>query len=284
MDVIQEIFKAIHFDANIYLHSAFCAPWDVSSNSSEHSSFHVIAYGNCQLHTVDGTVQQLNAGDLVFFPRNTSHQLINPDLNEQVSTTLICGQLVFTQQNNPILEALPDVVHIKANEMDRCPGFKNLFHHIVNEAEGDASGRQLVLDKLAEVLFIYIIRHHIQTSSGKDTTRGLLCGLSHPQLAMALVAFHSQLDHPWTLAGLAEQAAMSRSKFATVFNERLGMTALAYMTHWRMEHARNLLSSGRQSVYQVALSAGYQSEAAFIKVFKKHSQMTPGQYRRHHQR
>jgi len=281
MDVVQEIFKAIHFDANIYLHSEFCAPWGVSPEPTNNSSFHVIAYGNCQLQMDHLQPIHLNAGDLIFFPRNCPHQLISPESNNESSTTLICGQLTFSHINNPILDALPDVLHIKANEMEHCRGFKGLFQQIVTEAENQDDGRQLVLDKLAEVMFIYIIRYHITSAQDSHVYKtGLLYGLSHPQLAHALVAFHAAPDYAWSLAELANKAAMSRSKFAALFSKMVGMTALQYMTHWRMEHARHLLISENTSVWQVALSSGYQSEAAFIKVFKKQYGMTPGQFRK----
>ena len=89
MDVVNEIFKSIHFDANIYLHSEFCSPWGVESSHPGLSSFHVIAYGNCQLHIEGQTPIFLSAGDLIFFSRNTPHQLLNSEENNDLSPNLI---------------------------------------------------------------------------------------------------------------------------------------------------------------------------------------------------
>ncbi len=279
MNVIDEIFKSIAFDANIYLHSEFCSPWGVPSSNPGLSSFHVIAYGNCQLEIEGKETIHLSAGDLIFFSRNTPHKLINPDQHNNISTTLICGHLSFSNNKNPILMALPRMLHIKANEMDQ--GFKTLFQQIVSEAESSRDGRQLVLDKLAEILFICVVRFYICSDRLKYSQKtGLLKGLTDPNISQALIAFHQNMDQAWNLETLAQQASISRSKFASRFNELLGVTPLKYMTYWRMQQAKLLLKSTNQSIFNIALACGYQSEAAFIKVFKKQFNVTPGQSRK----
>ncbi len=281
MNVIDQIFKAISFDANIYLHSEFCSPWGVESNNPGLSSFHVIAYGNCQLEIEGKEPIYLSAGDLIFFARNTPHKLINPDERNNISTTLICGHLSFNNNKNPVLMALPRLLHIKASEMDRASWFKSLFQQIVSEAENKTDGRQLVLDKLAEILFIYIVRFYINSDKMKYSQKtGILKGLTDPHISRALVAFHQGLDQSWSLETLAKQALVSRSKFAASFNQLLGVTPLKYMTYWRMQEAKQLLKNTSKPIYTIALDCGYQSEAAFIKVFKKHFNQTPGQTRR----
>ncbi len=280
MDIIHSIFRSIKFDASIYLHSEFCSPWGVEANNPGLSSFHVIAYGNCELHIENKPVIYLSAGDLIFFAQNTPHRLINPNEDVEVSTTLICGNLSFDNRNNPILMGLPRYLHIKANAMDKYPWLKSLFQQIINEAENNGDGRQLVLDKLAEILFIYIVRYYLNSDSHQASKKhGVLKGLSDPAIARSLLAFHGNLDQAWTLDTLAEQALISRSKFANRFSELLGVTPLKYMTYWRMQQAKHMLESTSESVYSVALSCGYQSEASFIKVFKKHFGITPGKAR-----
>lgn len=281
MNVIDEIFKLISFDANIYLHSEFCSPWGVESSNPGLSSFHVIAYGNCQLE-IDGQEKiHLSAGDLIFFAKNTPHKLINPDKTNNISTTLICGHLSFDNNKNPILMALPRLLHIKANEMDRANWFKALFQQIITEAENTTDGRQLVLDKLAEILFIYIVRFYLNSDILKRSVKtGILKGLTDPNISKALIAFHKNIDQAWNLDNLAAQALVSRSKFAANFNDLLGVTPLKYMTYWRMQHAKQLLKTTSDSIYSIALACGYRSEAAFIKVFKKHFKQTPGQVRK----
>jgi len=50
--------------------------------------------------------------------------------------------------------------------------------------------------------------------------------------------------------------------------------------NWRMQLAANHLSSGTDSVAEIADRVGYKSEAAFSRAFKKAVGTPPGQWRR----
>ena len=58
------------------------------------------------------------------------------------------------------------------------------------------------------------------------------------------------------------------------------MAPLALLTTLRMELASRLLAQGEQDAASVGEAVGYQSEAAFSRVFARHAGMTPGRYRR----
>lgn len=281
MDVIDHLFKSIYFDANIYLHSEFCSPWNMEADNPKLSSFHVVAYGNCVLAIEDKAMLHLNAGDLIFFPRNIKHHMFNSDEEAKISTTLICGKLNFGEINNPVLDALPEIVHIKAHEMDKFPWLKSLFQQIINEAEFGAEGSQIILDKLAEILFIYIVRYYLKCDSNESANkRGLLAGLADKQLCRALTAMHKDLSKTWTVESLAERSAMSRSSFSNKFNLLIGSTPLQYLTRLRMQCAHQKLLRSKESIISIALTHGYQSEAAFSKVFKKYYGISPGKTRK----
>ncbi|MBL4660616.1 MAG: AraC family transcriptional regulator [Alcanivoracaceae bacterium] len=281
MDVVDHLFKSIYFDANIYLHSEFCSPWNMEADNPRLSSFHVIAYGNCSLSIEGKNELYLNAGDLIFFPRNIRHHMFNDNEEAMISTTLICGKLDFGEINNPVLDALPEIIHIKANEMDKYPWLKSLFQQIINEAEFGTEGSQIILDKLAEILFIYIVRYYIKSDQNDSANKqGLLLGLADKQICKVLMAMHEDLSLAWTVESLAEQSAMSRSSFSNKFSLLIGNTPLQYLTHLRMQCAHQKLLNSNESIISIALTHGYQSEAAFSKVFKKHYGLSPGKARK----
>ncbi len=58
------------------------------------------------------------------------------------------------------------------------------------------------------------------------------------------------------------------------------MTPMEYITHWRMQIARKLLAETTSPIIEIAEGVGYQSEAAFGRVFKKHFERGPATYRR----
>jgi len=89
-------------------------------------------------------------------------------------------------------------------------------------------------------------------------------------------------DLAYTIAveELARVAAQSRSTFADRFQRLVGIAPLQYLTRWRMRCAHEWLTSGGGSVASIAERCGYDSEAAFAKVFKRFTGVGPGAARR----
>jgi AraC-like DNA-binding protein len=89
---------------------------------------------------------------------------------------------------------------------------------------------------------------------------------------------HDNPEHRWTLQELAERVGMSRSIFALKFKETVGETPMEYLTRWRMLLAGDKLKTGGNSLSDIALSLGYESESAFGKAFKRVMGCSPKQY------
>ncbi len=96
----------------------------------------------------------------------------------------------------------------------------------------------------------------------------------------ALALLHRDPARAWSLAELANEAGTSRSVLTERFTRLLGQPPLAYLTSWRLQLAAWLLETTDQKVLRVALDVGYESEAAFIRAFKRQFGMPPAQFRR----
>lgn len=92
-----------------------------------------------------------------------------------------------------------------------------------------------------------------------------------------LVAFENPA-HRWTLDALAGRAGMSRSVFAQQFREKVGETAIAYLTRWRMMLASERLATTESPLAQIARSLGYENEDAFNTAFKRLMGCSPRRY------
>ncbi|HAT88100.1 MAG TPA: AraC family transcriptional regulator, partial [Rhizobiales bacterium] len=75
-------------------------------------------------------------------------------------------------------------------------------------------------------------------------------------------------------------AGMSRTSFAVLFQKKMAMTPMEYVTAWRIEIAKKLLVHPRNSLTDAAEGAGYASDSAFARVFKKETGMTPAGFRK----
>ena len=134
-----------------------------------------------------------------------------------------------------------------------------------------------MVHRLSEVLFIQAVRVWAEQQAVQT---GLMAALADPSLGRSLAAIHERPAHPWTLAALSREARLSRSVFAERFHRVVGFTPIQYLSFWRIQQARGLLAQQNWSLEVVAERVGYESPAAFSRVFKKWAGNSPGAYRR----
>jgi AraC-like DNA-binding protein len=175
----------------------------------------------------------------------------------------------------PITQLLPSFILIKA-EHARTLALHDTMRALASEMAEQVPGSEIVANRLAEVLFIQILRAHI--ASGPERNKGWLRAIFDPQMGIALSAIHDSVNTPWTVESLAQAAGMSRSAFAARFKELLGQTPLEYVTEWRMQKAMQLLQQRDKKLIDVARLVGYESDAAFSKAFKRVVGANPSEY------
>ena len=111
-------------------------------------------------------------------------------------------------------------------------------------------------------------------------SRGYLAALADPHIGEALNLIHTEEEARWTVESLSKAVAMGGTTFTQKFAELVGLTPKAYLTNTRLLNSRGKLQSSNESTLSIAEGAGYASEAAFSKAFKKHFNSTPGEIRK----
>lgn len=286
-DALTSIFQAYQLRAGIYAAPQFCGQWQVSTTGHRRAAFHVVGEGACWLHVEQAEPQRLSAGDVVVFPHDHWHMLASDDrlVGQQAfggydgsapPVTLLCGFFEFQAgDKNPVLDALPPMIVVRRT--DENAHLPVLCRLLLAEVQDGRPGTRMVLDKLADALFVMVIRHFLNTLPVQS---GLLAGMADPRLRKALEQMHAAPATHWTLESLAQVAGMSRASFAQHFAERVGQTPMEYLTRWRMVQAELRLRNPSVSVAQVASESGYETEAAFRKAFKRVHGIGPGTLRR----
>jgi AraC-like DNA-binding protein len=294
MDALSNILSLLNLRASVYFHSSFCGSWSIDGANDYRATFHLIARGNCWLHLPDlDRIIVLRGGDLIVFPRDIRHSISSSQTPEQAgmstaqgaqpdtdepTTSLICGYFDFdSPQTNPILDTIPDLIHIRNEDPARTSMLDSILRFITSETQSAQPGADVVVDKLSEILFIHVIRAYLQQSGVKT---GLLAALSDTKLGRVIRAVHEDPAFNWSVSNLAEKAGMSRSAFASHFQTIAGITPMQYVSNWRMQTAFEKLRTGKDSVARIAEQSGYQTEASFRKAFKKQMGIGPGAVRR----
>ena len=194
-------------------------------------------------------------------------------------TTIISGWFRFGQTSvKPLKRLLPELILVKADQAQTLALHATL-QLLASEMAEPAPGSEVMVNRLADILFIQCVRAHIASSS-ETCKSGWLRAIFDPKIGAALKAMHEKVENPWTVETLAAAAGMSRSAFALRFKELLGETPLEYLTNWRMYKATGLLQEDDRKLFEVAKSVGYDSDAAFSKAFKRVLGVAPREYRR----
>jgi len=316
MDVLSDVLATVRLTGAIFFDSTFRSAWvaeapkasivagRVMPNSQYVFYFHTLLEGSCWAELTDGSVDpiHLQAGDVVAFPMDDAHVLCStigmraePDLAMYVhpidhqlpyvvnqgsgadSCHFVCGYLgCDVRPYNPFIKSLPRVLHGRAAASQGW--LSHLVRHAVSETDRRNAGGETVLAKLAELLFIEVIRQHIDGLP--MDSRGWLSGLRHPQISHALKLIHGRPAEDWSIERLAREVGLSRSVFADRFTHFAGVTPMQYVARWRMQLAARRLETPGISVAQVGAEVGYESEAAFNRAFKKIVGTPPGSWRR----
>jgi AraC-like DNA-binding protein len=274
--------------------------------------YHVVASGTCWAALTDGPSVRLAAGDVVMFPHGDAHVVssgpgmrgaIDLDWFAQVAgerwpvqvtydgldvsrapappsgadATIVCGFLgCDLQPFNPLIEALPRMLHLRAGSDDAW--IAQFAQQAISESRAQRPGGEAMLARLSEMMFVDAVRRYADTLP--EQSAGWLAGLRDRFVGKALALVHEKPAHDWTIDELGRGVGLSRSALHERFVQLLGVAPMQYLAQWRMQTAARLLLETRSTVAAIALDVGYDSEAAFARAFKRFVGKPPAAWRR----
>jgi AraC-like DNA-binding protein len=312
--VLSDVLRAVRLTGAVYFDFNLTAPWIVEAPASRDIvdrvmpgaerviEYHLIASGDCWGSAVGQAPRRLREGDLIVFPQGNPHVLSSaPGRRAAVDMTVFTGEtpplpIVYEaggggektrvlccflgcddRPYNPLLGALPDVIHVSSRDSQSAAGWlATLMTMAVKEMTGERPGGGNVLSRLSELMFVETIRAHLAALPGAHT--GWLAGLADPIVSRALGALHAEPHNSWTVERLASAAGVSRSALAERFMAVIGQPPMQYLAAWRMQLASRMLRDGAP-VATAAAAVGYESEASFSRAFKRLAGVPPGAWR-----
>ncbi|MFF5981903.1 helix-turn-helix domain-containing protein [Streptomyces olindensis] len=142
---------------------------------------------------------------------------------------------------------------------------------LVAVAHGSAA-RELALCALEEIVLL--------------TTAGTRPAAPRPGLDPRIRRARELIDAdpgaPHTVRSLAEDVALSPSRFAHLFSRQLGQSPMRALREARLRHAARLLEGTDLPVERVAAASGFASPFHFNRVFRERYGIPPGAYRTRH--
>lgn len=300
MDTLSRLLALHPLRTALEVRCHFAAPWVIDHGAVEPgvAPYHLIVEGNAWLESGDAEPQALQSGDIVVFPHGAGHRIRTEYAELAAPQTVaraehvvaqysnrgdgpvaevLCGQFEFGAAGSRVLlNALPDLIHVRTADREDFAGLRSLIAMLRGESASLRPGAAVVLAQLSSALFALVVRAWLEQAEGRP---GLFALLAERRLQSALQAMLAEPGADWSLEKLAALCHMSRATFARLFGRIAGNTPAAVLQDIRMAQAASLLAKGQASG-EVAAAVGYQSEAAFNRVFKRHFQQAPGAFRR----
>lgn len=303
MDLLSDILESLRLKklkAAIYPKITVTKnSWGIEVSQDNNSQFWRLLKGTCYLKVEGETAIKMKEGEIFFIPHGASHQISGNPENEcvpaaQYGKALRNGAPLFRGNNeetilmgghfemdpsfkHPFINSLPKLMHITAMQSELCFWLNNVAVFMNDEISDEQAGTKVILARLADIIFILIIRAYLNQ---ENIEQGFLMALKDERISSSLKSMHEFPEKEWTIEQLATKAGMSRSLYCKEFKRSVGETPLNYLTNWRIIKSKEFLSATKENISEVAAKVGYQSEAAFNRLFKTKVGVTPAIYRR----
>ncbi|MEY9907835.1 AraC-like DNA-binding protein [Catenulispora sp. MAP12-49] len=189
------------------------------------------------------------------------------------ATVLVTGTYqVLSEICAPLLSALPPLAVLRDGECDTP-----LIPLLADEVARDTPGQDAVLDRLLDLLTVVALRTWLARPDVE--TPAWYRAQDDPVVGTALHLIHDDPAHPWTVAGLADAAHVSRAALARRFTAEVGEPPMAYLANWRLALSADLLRDPAATIASVAEQVGYGSAFALSAAFKRVRGISPKEHR-----
>lgn len=269
MDRLSYILDQLNVNAGVFFRGQLCG---LASFEEEGTGYiHVLRSGELDITTASREKITLKEPTMIFSVRSEPHQLFG---GNREGAEMICASIKFqTGSRNPVVEALPSSVVLPLSSVQGLGSFVDV---LFTEAEEAQEGRDAVMNRLVEVIFVNVLRHIV---SEGDTSKGVLSALADKQLSKVLSWIDRNLNGDLSVERLAEIAMMSRSTFIQHFKNVLGLAPGEYVQNARISAAKKLILRDKPMSI-ICFEVGYEDASGFSRAFKKNTGMTPREWKK----
>ncbi|WP_299380207.1 AraC family transcriptional regulator [uncultured Kiloniella sp.] len=152
------------------------------------------------------------------------------------------------------------------------PTILQLILNLYDSSQEDDAYSALYRDTMTLALASHLYRAYARI---EDTTT------QHrdPRLNRVIEYIEDNLEKQITLDELANVATMSRYHFAKMFKDLTELPPHRFLAERRIEKAKSLLMTSRDSTAEIAYQVGYNSQSNFTQTFRRLTGITPAKYR-----
>ncbi len=170
----------------------------------------------------------------------------------------------------------PEQVELKPALSTLDPLVSQIILALRTVLETDATNSCFYAESMATALAAHLLRNY---STRKHSLQEHEDGLPKYKLKQALEYINSHLSENVSLAAISEELGMSQYYFCRLFKQSTGATPHAYLISQRVERSKQLLKQRELTINVIAIECGFANPSHFAKHFKKHTGLSPKQFR-----
>lgn len=298
-DLLSSIFMRMRLKASIQNVFDAGGRWAIEVPVHRGIKIHTILKGRCWISLADDpTPRELVEGDCYLLPRGNAFLMSSDPTGSvaEIAPAMVLrrnegitqlngggdflGNGLFFDFASPfadiLFQSLPSLI-VVPGATSQATELQVNMRRFASEFRGTQMGRSLILNQLAPVILVDLLRTYFTETPGNPSWFG---AASESELSRVLSLMHTDYAHRWTLDDLASEIGMSRSKLAARFKIAVGIAPMEYLCRWRMEIARDLLRDEGKSLSEVSHLVGYDSESAFSSAFLRVLKCRPGSFQK----
>lgn len=173
----------------------------------------------------------------------------------------------------PRIPVTSEVLYVVEKDRLTCAGGTSVVHlaaHIIETFNGRAHA-----SKALRIL----IEDAIAPGTAIQPTPPLSDRARDARIRRAMLLIERSVEHPISCEFIARQVRLSVRQLERLFKLELGMSPSAYAEKLRLNKAHELLRTGKEPLYQIALRCGYKNHSHFASRFRLTYGISPSEVR-----
>lgn len=168
--------------------------------------------------------------------------------------------LIDSQQGLLFSKETAEVIKDKIIKLTQLQGFESLLEFFS------------LLSELADANYTSMVSNHYDGSEYTMTEKSR-------RINQVIQYMQQNFMHEVSLSHVAELVGMSASAFSHFFKSKTNCTYIEYINGLRIGHACQMLADTNYTVAEIYYHCGFNNMSNFIRMFRKHKNMTPTEYR-----
>jgi AraC family transcriptional regulator len=217
----------------------------------------------------DGRFQrcQRARGAISFFP---SHR---PFSNRLKAERGVFANVLFLALNADFVSRVAQELELDVDRIDLTvqrgitdPTFRHIAMALRAGVQSGAALDRMYGEALSTALAVHLLREYDAAVLRPKRQYG---ELSREKLVRAVEYIQDQLDADLTVSGIAQAVGMSPYHFTRLFKEFTGQTPYQYVVDARVKKAKELLTTGKFTISEVAYHVGFADQSHLTRHFKR---------------